>query len=391
MKKIVRSFAAILPAQYNVALLIVFFGAISLASSFGQCPVPYTLSANTPSVNATPGTWTAPATGGPYLVQITAAGAKGGDGGVGTGGSGALITGSFIINAGQKLDVTAGAPGGSASGVGGGGGGSGVYVDGTQTILIIAGAGGGGGNAPGGGGQTTTSGQSVALNAAITGGNGGQNGNGGTGGYAGCGGGYLSAGTSFTFQGMTSTGGGAGFNGTGGSGSGSGGGGIGGGGAGLYRIPTDGPQAGGGGGGYSGGGSSNPYTGGGGGGSINNGTNQTNTAGANAGGGYVTITCLGPVCPSGNILYVNAGATGANTGTSWNDAFNKLQDALALTNTCSGINQVWVAKGTYYPDEGVGQTDNNINSTFALKNGVAIYGGLRQQKPYFPIVTLKQI
>ena len=54
MKKIVRSFAAILPAQYNVALLIVFFGAISLASSFGQCPAPYTLSANTPSENATP-------------------------------------------------------------------------------------------------------------------------------------------------------------------------------------------------------------------------------------------------------------------------------------------------------------------------------------------------
>ena len=117
----------------------------------------------------------------------------------------------------------------------------------------------------------------------------------------------------------------------------------------YIEIPTDGPQAGGGGGGYSGGGSSNPYTGGGGGGSINNGTNQTNTAGANAGGGYVTITCLGPACPSGNILYVNAGATGANTGTSWNDAFNKLQDALALTNTCSSINQIWVSQRYLLP------------------------------------------
>ncbi|MEJ7677501.1 MAG: hypothetical protein WKG06_06440 [Segetibacter sp.] len=47
--------------------------------------------------------------------------------------------------------------------------------------------------------------------------------------------------------------------------------------------------------------------------------------------------------------FVNANAFGANNGSSWTDAFTKLQDA--LTAAVSG-GQVWVAAGTYYPDEG---------------------------------------
>jgi len=78
-------------------------------------------------------------------------------------------------------------------------------------------------------------------------------------------------------------------------------------------------------------------------------------------------------CPTGTVLYVNANATGAGLGTSWANAYTSLQDA--LNNLCPGITEIWVAQGTYYPDDGVGQTNNSRNASFQLKSGVALYGG----------------
>jgi len=73
-------------------------------------------------------------------------------------------------------------------------------------------------------------------------------------------------------------------------------------------------------------------------------------------------------CPTGNVLYVNANAGGANTGSSWADAFTDLQSALG--STCPGISEIWVAAGTYKPTSG---TDRSIS--FVMKNNLAIYGG----------------
>jgi hypothetical protein len=80
-------------------------------------------------------------------------------------------------------------------------------------------------------------------------------------------------------------------------------------------------------------------------------------------------------CPPGNVLYVKKDASGSNNGTSWVNAFNSLQDALAQTSLCANVTQIWVAAGTYYPDEAGGQNTDDRNSSFLLKNGVAIYGG----------------
>ena len=70
-----------------------------------------------------------------------------------------------------------------------------------------------------------------------------------------------------------------------------------------------------------------------------------------------------------SLCYVKVGASGS--GSSWNDAYPDLQSALADSN-CT---EIWVAQGTYYPDEGTGQSDDDRTSTFTLKSGVAIYGG----------------
>jgi parallel beta-helix repeat protein len=80
-------------------------------------------------------------------------------------------------------------------------------------------------------------------------------------------------------------------------------------------------------------------------------------------------------CPDGAIVFVKANAAGSNNGSSWANAFTKLQDALLAANVCPGVTQIWVAAGTYYPDEGIGQTNNLRTISFQLKNNLAVYGG----------------
>ncbi len=70
--------------------------------------------------------------------------------------------------------------------------------------------------------------------------------------------------------------------------------------------------------------------------------------------------------PANGILYVNQNATGANSGTSWSDAYTNLQDALAVAHAGD---EIWVATGTYTPHS----SDRTVS--FNLVNGVAVYGG----------------
>lgn len=76
------------------------------------------------------------------------------------------------------------------------------------------------------------------------------------------------------------------------------------------------------------------------------------------------------------VLYVDDDATsGANNGSSWADAYVYLQDALLDAATNGVTSQIWVAAGTYKPDEGGGQTLGDRTATFQLQSGLAIYGG----------------
>ncbi len=71
-------------------------------------------------------------------------------------------------------------------------------------------------------------------------------------------------------------------------------------------------------------------------------------------------------------LYVNNNASGNNDGSTWEDAYNYLQDALAVALEGDDI---CVASGTYRPDQGANQTLNDRSASFELVNGAAIRGG----------------
>lgn len=92
---------------------------------------------------------------------------------------------------------------------------------------------------------------------------------------------------------------------------------------------------------------------------------------ANTGHGTPPLVDIG-ACERNNIIYVDDDAVGANTGSSWGDAYLCLQDALAAA--ASGI-EIWVAAGTYKPDQGGGHSAGNRDASFDLINGVGIYGG----------------
>lgn len=72
------------------------------------------------------------------------------------------------------------------------------------------------------------------------------------------------------------------------------------------------------------------------------------------------------------VIYVDADATGNDNGSTWENAYIHLQDA--LRNAESGT-EIWVAEGTYFPDWDGEQTTGNREDSFQMKSGVGLYGG----------------
>ena len=73
-----------------------------------------------------------------------------------------------------------------------------------------------------------------------------------------------------------------------------------------------------------------------------------------------------------SVLYVNGRAGGAQTGASWSDALLSLQDALAIVRP---DDQIWVATGTYRPDENQGHASGDSSAVFRIPPRVALFGG----------------
>lgn len=287
-QRMARSFLVSSISSFLIILPLLF---ISPENTDAQCNGNTVISI-TGNAGGSTTTWTAPATGGPFSITISATGAGGGDvDGQGTendGGSGAIMSGTFTVQNGETIRAIAGWPGSDAPGLGaGGGGGSGAVNCGNPsncasgTVLIIA-AGGNGDNGPGGvglGGVTSEgSGDGGLSGGADTGGGGGGINDSGenAGGFGGGFGGAQVSKSGFSVGGPGSnSGGGAGGNGMGGGGGG-------------------GNEGSGGGGGHTGGSGDNLNAAQ----SFNSSPNQANTPGVDGGGanlGQVTIVCLGPL------------------------------------------------------------------------------------------------
>lgn len=95
-------------------------------------------------------------------------------------------------------------------------------------------------------------------------------------------------------------------------------------------------------------------------------------------------------------LYVDIDATGANTGLSWANAFNSLQDAIDLARSCQ-VDTIWVAEGTYKPSKtrsGNGTNPNSRDNVFFVNFDVVIQGGFQgfetnvSQRDWFAYETI---
>ena len=75
------------------------------------------------------------------------------------------------------------------------------------------------------------------------------------------------------------------------------------------------------------------------------------------------------------IIYVDDDAFGSNDGSSWQNAYTYLQDALADANSSEKPVEIRIAQGTYKPDQGTGQTTGDREATFMLINDITLSGG----------------
>ncbi len=80
---------------------------------------------------------------------------------------------------------------------------------------------------------------------------------------------------------------------------------------------------------------------------------------------------------SAKIVYVDPDAPGSNDGSSWTNAYNFLQDALADANSAVKPVEIRVAQGIYTPDSNSANPNGSGDreATFHLINGVNLKGG----------------
>ncbi len=84
----------------------------------------------------------------------------------------------------------------------------------------------------------------------------------------------------------------------------------------------------------------------------------------------LSLSLLPPL--HGATLHVKSDGPVSGDGSSWANAFPKLQDAL---DAAQPGDIIWIAAGVYYPDEGVGRIDNDRTTSFILDKEISLYGG----------------
>jgi hypothetical protein len=89
-------------------------------------------------------------------------------------------------------------------------------------------------------------------------------------------------------------------------------------------------------------------------------------------------------CPGNIKLFVDSASTSTmQNGATWATAFSSLDDAMNIANACNIVDDIWVAKGTYYPNQVLpGRANNNGNKTFYLNNQYNLIGGFTNGDQY---------
>jgi hypothetical protein len=96
---------------------------------------------------------------------------------------------------------------------------------------------------------------------------------------------------------------------------------------------------------------------------------------------FVLLSVMATHVSAQTIIYVDAGRPVGGDGQSWGGAFTYLQDALAAAEAIPEPRdvQIWVAKGTYWPDRDeanpLGTGDRE--AVFDIRSGIGIYGGFK--------------
>jgi hypothetical protein len=101
---------------------------------------------------------------------------------------------------------------------------------------------------------------------------------------------------------------------------------------------------------------------------------------SNYNGHPIVMNVIGCESPD---IYVNAGVGSGGDGTSWNNAYNSLQDAMDAANTGD---EIWVASGTYKPTKdhtGSTSPTDPRDKNFHLAKDLKIYGGFAGYETLF--------
>jgi hypothetical protein len=88
-------------------------------------------------------------------------------------------------------------------------------------------------------------------------------------------------------------------------------------------------------------------------------------------GAAIDMGAIEFACPVGPVTYVDSGNYQLDDGTSWTSAWQNLRVGIDTAVLCPGVDEVWVAEGTYRTSP----LPADRTLTFELVDGVAIYGG----------------
>jgi hypothetical protein len=101
-------------------------------------------------------------------------------------------------------------------------------------------------------------------------------------------------------------------------------------------------------------------------------------------GAYESAETAVKIKPENGTVHVKKGGKGKMDGSDWDNAYPELAYPLLLaaskTASCYGIREIWVAEGTYSPQDVAGTGTSDPDRTFMMVAGIKLYGGFKHDE-----------